>query len=163
MADLNKVILIGRLTHDPDLRFIPSGSAVCTFSLAVNRSFKNKEGNRETDFFNVTAWQKLAETCGKFLSRGSQVALHGRIQIRPYETSTGEKRKATEIIAENVQFLDGFKGRDRDQATAPAEQRETRDIGEKPAATMAPIQNKAPVENEFSNDDLGIDPDDIPF
>ncbi len=103
---LNKVVLIGRLTKDPEIRYLPSGVAVTTFFLAVNRNFTNQQGEREADFLPIVTWRGLAETCSKYLSKGRLVAVAGRIQTRSYETQTGERRYVTEIVADEVQFLD---------------------------------------------------------
>ncbi len=102
---MNKVVLIGRLTKDPELRTTGSGVPACNFSLAVNRNFKNKEGVIEADFFNVTVWRKQAENVNKYCSKGSQVCVEGRIQNRTYEAEDGTKRYVTDIIADRVEFL----------------------------------------------------------
>ncbi|MBI2914614.1 MAG: single-stranded DNA-binding protein [Firmicutes bacterium] len=102
---LNKVILIGRLTADPELRYTPSGVAVTGFTLAVNRSFTNQQGEQETDFIDVVAWRKLAEICAAHLSKGRLVAVEGRLQIRSYDASDGTRRKAAEVVADDVRFL----------------------------------------------------------
>lgn len=104
---MNKVALIGRLTKDPELRFTAgAGTAVTTFTLAVDRGFKNKDGQKEADFINIVAWQKLAETIANYLRKGSLVAIGGRIQTRNYEGNDGKKVYVTEVIAEDMQFLD---------------------------------------------------------
>lgn len=104
---MNIAILIGRLTKDPELRYIPStGKAVTTFSIAVDRGYTGKDGQKITDFFNIQVWGKSAENCANYLSKGRLVAVRGQIQNRSYETATGEKRYITEIQAENVQFLE---------------------------------------------------------
>lgn len=103
---LNRVILIGRLTKDPELRYTPSGVAVATFTLAVDRPFKNQQGERETDFIPIVVWRKLAETCSNYLNKGRLVAADGRLQIRTYDTAEGQRRWVTEVVADNVQFLD---------------------------------------------------------
>ena len=102
----NKVILIGRLTADPEMRFTPSGLPVAKYTLAVNRNFSNKQGERETDFIDVVVWRGLAETCANNLKKGYMVAVDGRLQIRSYEDNQGVRRKAAEVVAENVRFLD---------------------------------------------------------
>ncbi len=102
---MNKVILIGRLTKDPEMRTIPSGAVTTTFSLAVNRPFTNNQGERDTDFFNCIAWRKQAENISKYCQKGSQVAVEGRIQNRSYDAQDGSKRYITEIICDNVTFL----------------------------------------------------------
>ena len=103
---LNKVILIGRLVRDPEPRYTTSGVAVTKFTLAVDRPFPNKQGEREADFIDIVTWQKLAETCANNLSKGRLVAVEGRMQIRSYDDNQGIRRKAVEVIAENVRFLD---------------------------------------------------------
>ena len=103
---MNIAILIGRLTRDPELRYIPSsGRPVATFSLAVDRTFVGKDGQKQADFFNIVVWGKQAENVANYLAKGSQVAVRGNIQNRSYETPNGEKRYITEIVADNVQFL----------------------------------------------------------
>lgn len=103
---LNKVILIGRLTRDPELKYTPNGTAVATFTLAINRKF-NKD---ETDFIDIVVWRGLAENCANFLGKGRLVAVDGRLQVRTYETQDGSKRKVTEVIADDVRFLDKATG-----------------------------------------------------
>ena len=112
---LNQVVLIGRLTHDPELRYTAgSGIPVASFSLAVNRSFTNQQGERETDFINIVTWRKQAESVANYLKKGSLAAVTGRLQIRSYDDSQGVKRKVAEVVADNVQFLD--RGRSSEQA-----------------------------------------------
>ncbi len=102
---MNKVILIGNLTRDPELTETPSGIAVCRFAIAVSRDYANSEGNRETDFFNITVWRGRAENCGKYLKKGNKVAVYGSIQTRSYEDKDGIKRNITDIVASEVEFL----------------------------------------------------------
>ena len=103
---MNKVFLIGRLTRDPELRYTSSNIPVASFSIAVNRTFANQNGEREADFINIVVWRKQAENCKNYLNQGSQVAIDGRIQTRNYEDQNGQKRYVTEVVADNVQFLD---------------------------------------------------------
>ncbi|HHX77905.1 MAG TPA: single-stranded DNA-binding protein [Firmicutes bacterium] len=104
---MNKAILIGRLTRDPELRYTPAnGIPVATFTLAVNRPFTNQQGEREADFIPIVVWRKQAENCANYLSKGSQVALEGRIQVRSYEDKDGQRRWVTEVVADTVSFLD---------------------------------------------------------
>lgn len=102
---LNKVILIGRLTKDPELRYTPSGVAVATFILAVDRPFTNQQGERDTDFIPIKVWRKQAENCAKYIGKGSLVAVDGRIEVRSFEQD-GQRRWITEVVADNVRFLD---------------------------------------------------------
>ena len=114
---MNKVFLIGRLTRDPELRYTGSNVAVATFSLAVNRPFTNQAGEREADFINIVVWRKQAENVKNYLTQGSQVAIDGRIQTRSYDGEDGKKRYVTEVIADNVQFLDSKSSRNEADAT----------------------------------------------
>ena len=102
---MNKVILIGNLTRDPELTETPSGVPVCRFAIAVSRDYADSQGNRETDFFNITTWRGKAETCGKYLKKGNKVAVCGSLQNRSYEDKDGIKRTATDVIASDVEFL----------------------------------------------------------
>lgn len=102
---MNRVIIIGNLTRDPEVKTTQSGTSVCTFSVAVNRRFANHDGVRETDFLNVVAWRQLADLCGKYLAKGRKVCVEGSIQTRTYNAQDGSKRYVTEIIADNVEFL----------------------------------------------------------
>ena len=107
---LNKTILIGHLTKDPELRYTPSGVAVAQFTLAVNRPFANQDGTREADFIPVVTWRKTAEACANHLRKGSKVAVEGRIQVRHYDNNEGRRVYVTEVVAENVQFLSPANG-----------------------------------------------------
>lgn len=104
---LNKVMLIGRLGKDPEMKYTPSGVTVATFSIATNESYKDKDGKaiENTDWHNVVAWKKLAEICGQYLKKGSTVYIEGKIKTRHYDHKDGTKRYVTEIIAENMQML----------------------------------------------------------
>ena len=103
---LNRVVLIGRLTADPRLSYTQNGVAVTTFRIAVDRPFKNQQGERETDFFGIVTWRKLAEVCAHNLNKGRLVAVEGRLQTRSYQAQDGSTRWVTEVVAENVRFLD---------------------------------------------------------
>ena len=104
---VNKVILVGRLGKDPELRYTPSGTAVATFSMATTENFKDRDGNRQekTEWHNIVAWRQLAEICGKFLHKGKQVYIEGKIQTRSYDDRDGNKRYITEIVADQMQML----------------------------------------------------------
>ena len=102
---MNKVILVGNLTRDPELSETPSGVAVCRFSIAVSRDYANAEGTRDVDFFNITVWRGRAENCGKYLKKGNKVAVVGSLQTRSYEDKDGIKRNVTDIVANEVEFL----------------------------------------------------------
>lgn len=102
---LNRIILIGRLVADPQLRYTQSGIAVGNFRIAVDRPFTNQQGERETDFIDIVTWRRLAETCANNLGKGRLIGVEGRLQIREYEYE-GQRRRAAEVVADNVQFLD---------------------------------------------------------
>jgi single-strand DNA-binding protein len=102
---INRVVLVGRLTKDPELKYTPNGIAVATFTLAVNRQFSNPQGEREADFLNIVVWRKAAENVANFLKKGSLAGVDGRIQVRTYEQD-GRRQYFTEIVADNVQFLE---------------------------------------------------------
>ncbi len=104
---MNKAILIGRLTRDPELRYTSSNRAVCQFTVAIDRPFMNQaSGQREADFINVVAWDKTGENVGKYMTKGRLIAVEGRIQTRNYDNSEGRKVYVTEVVASNVQFLE---------------------------------------------------------
>ena len=108
-ASFNKVLLIGNLTRDPELRYVPSGTAVATFTVAVNRVYTSQAGEKkeEVSFVKIVVWGRRAEVCGEYLSKGSPVFIEGRLQSRSWEGQDGQKRSTTEVIADNVQFLRG--------------------------------------------------------
>lgn len=103
---LNRIILIGRLTADPQLRYTANGNAVTNFTLAVNKSFVGQDGERGADFIDVVVWRKLAEACANHLAKGRLAAVEGRLEIRSYEDKQGVRRKAAEVVADNVRFLE---------------------------------------------------------
>ena len=102
---LNRIVLIGRLTRDPELRYTQNGVAVASFNLAVDRNYKNANGEKETDFIDIDVWRQQAENCANYLSKGKLAAVDGSLRIRTYETSEGQKRKAVSVLADSVQFL----------------------------------------------------------
>lgn len=103
---INRVVLVGRLTKDPDLRYTPQGTAVARFTLAVNRTFSNSNGEKEADFINCTVWRKQAENTANFLKKGSLAGVEGRIQTGSYEGQDGKRVYTTEVVADSVQFLE---------------------------------------------------------
>ena len=121
MASLNKVLLMGNLTRPPELRYTPSGAAVADMRLAVSRNYTTQSGEKrdETAFLTVIAWGKTAENCSEYLDKGSQILVEGRIQTRDWEGKDGQKRSATEIVAERVQFLSRLKSGGSSAAPAP--------------------------------------------
>jgi single-strand DNA-binding protein len=124
----NRIVLIGRLTRDPELRYLPSGAPVAGFTLAVDRPFKNQAGERETDFVTITTWRKLAEQASRYLDKGRLVAVEGRLQIRSYEMQDGQRRRVAEVVANGIRFLDSGK-RNGQRAAAVAEaQQQTAEV-----------------------------------
>lgn len=123
---LNRVILVGRLVRDPELRVTPSGVSVASFTVACDRPYVNQQGARETDFIDVVVWRKLAETVANHLAKGRLVALQGRLQIRSYETQDGQRRKVAEVVADEVRFLD--RPRDAAGEVFPEAEEEDADI-----------------------------------
>lgn len=121
---MNKVILIGNLTRDPELSETNSGISVCRLSLAVSRPYPNADGTRETDFFNIVVWRTKAENCAKYLKKGRKVAVSGTLQNRSYEDKDGIKRNVTEVIAEDVEFLSPHQSDDEPEETVVSARRE---------------------------------------
>jgi single-strand DNA-binding protein len=149
---LNRSVLVGRLTADPTLKFTPNGVAVATFTLAVNRSFTNAQGEREVDFINCVVWRKPAENVANFLKKGSLAGVDGRIQTRNYEGQDGKRIYVTEVLAESVQFLDS-KPRN--------EEGHTNTMGTQQNHSHS--QNK-PLDDPFAGSgQLDISNDDLPF
>lgn len=107
---MNKAILIGNLTRDPEMRTGASGVPVCTFTLAINRRFANKQGVREADFINIVTFKQKAELCARYLTKGRKVAVEGSIQTRSYDAQDGTKRHVTEVVADEVEFIGGAGG-----------------------------------------------------
>ena len=157
---MNKVYLIGNLTRDPEIRATQAGVTVCNFSIAVNRRYRNANGQQETDFFNIVAWRQLADLCGKYLTKGKKVAVTGSIQTRTYEAQDGSKRNAFDIVADEVEFLSpAGAGSMSGEAphTAPA-------VG----ATSAPLADSVPQPASYGSNEPGfssvaVDDDELPF
>ncbi|KMJ56472.1 single-stranded DNA-binding protein [Alkalihalophilus sp. As8PL] len=162
---LNRVVLVGRLTKDPELRYTPSGVAVANFTLAVNRAFSNQQGEREADFINCVVWRKPAENVANYLKKGSLAGVDGRIQTRSYDNNEGRRVFITEVVAESVQFLEP-KGSNQGQGNAfPSG-------GSPTGGNDYSRQNQQPNrqsggfnDDPFANDGKPIDisDDDLPF
>lgn len=122
MASLNRVVLVGNLTRDPELRYLPSGTPVCNLGIAVNSRRKDSDGQwiEEANFFDIAAFGKQAENCSQFLAKGSQVAVDGRLRSRSWETNEGQKRSKVEVVADSVQFLGKPSGRSSETPAPPA-------------------------------------------
>ena len=147
MANLNKVFLIGNLTRDPELRYIPSGTAVSTFTVASNRAYTSAAGEKKEEacFVRVVTWARQAELAAEYLSKGSPVFVEGRLQSRNWETPDGQKRSTIEVVAQNIQFLGRGKG-------AGAGARSAAETGAQPPPAEEPMGNpegsEAPAETE---------------
>lgn len=126
---MNKIILIGNLTRDPELRVTSSSISVCNITLAVNREHVNDDGSRVADFFNVKIWREQAVNCSKYLHKGSKIAVTGSLQNRSYEDQNGNVRYATEIIAQNVEFL-SYNGESQSSDEAEAKSEEPTEVSE---------------------------------
>lgn len=132
MAGLNRVILIGNLTDDPELRYTQSGRARTSFSIAVNRRWRDAQGNlqEETTFVPIVVWGSQAENCANYLAKGRLVAVDGRLRIRTFEPEEGERRKITEVVAQTVQFLGGGKREEGLEAVEAKAEVEEKEAGE---------------------------------
>jgi single-strand DNA-binding protein len=151
---INRVVLVGRLTKDPELRYTPSGVANATFTLAVNRPFSNQQGEREADFLNIVIWRKQAENVANFLKKGSMAGVDGRVQSRSYEGSDGKRVYVTEIVAESVQFLEP-KGQNNQGNANTSQTQNNGNTG----------QNRRLDDDPFANNGKPIDisDEDLPF
>lgn len=148
MANVNKVLLIGRLTRDPELRYTPNGTAVCDFGLAVGRKWKSPDGSwkEETCFVDVTVWQKQAENCAEYLKKGREAFVEGRLVLDQWQAPDGQKRSKLKVVALNVQFLGG-----RPAGAAPAASGE----GSHPPPTDGPPE---PAPTDGPPEDAGAEP-----
>ncbi|CAM4391341.1 single-stranded DNA-binding protein [Paenibacillus phoenicis] len=156
---LNRVILIGRLTRDPELRYTPAGVAVTQFTLAVDRPFTSQGGEREADFIPVVTWRQLAETCANYLRKGRLTAVEGRIQVRNYENNEGKRVYVTEVIADNVRFLES----NREGGAGGGGTREESPFGG--GSSRGGGFSRSNQNDPFSDDGKPIDisDDDLPF
>lgn len=172
---INRVVLVGRLTKNPELRYTPNGVAVASFTIAVNRPFSNQQGDRETDFIPVVVWRRQAENAANFLTKGSLAGVDGRIQTRNYENNEGRRVYITEVIADSVQFLEPKGTRHADGndfgSGAPAPSNGNNGFGSQSGnrpntnANNNNNQNAPSFEDPFANDSKPIDisDDDLPF
>jgi single-strand DNA-binding protein len=156
VRSLNKVMLIGNLTRDPNLRYTPNGTAVCSFGLATNRSWTNADGGdkqERTEFHNTVSWAKLAEICGQLLHKGDKVYLEGRLQTREWKGEDEQNRRTTEIVIDNMILLrsvGGYKAADN------------QDKQDEQAGDEEVVEDKAPAAKEAPEEEEDI-ADDIPF
>ena len=158
---MNKVMLIGRLTAKPELRYTPSNVPYSRFSLAVNRPFNSQQGERGTDFINIVIWRKQAENVCNFLDKGSLVSVEGRIQTRTYDAQDGTKRYATDVIAENIELL----GSRRDNAGQPVNAYVDTTSQIYPDAPSAEVGTDISSEDPFKDfgNEVSLSDDDLPF
>ncbi|WP_440894948.1 single-stranded DNA-binding protein [Amphibacillus sp. Q70] len=143
---LNRVVIVGRLTKDPDLRYTANGKAVANFTIAVNRPFSNQQGNREADFINCVIWNKSAENLANYMSKGSLIGIDGNLQSRNYDGKDGKRVYVTEVVAGSVQFLESK------NKTASNENK---------SQSNTPNNNIEPTQDDMSP--IDISDDDLPF
>lgn len=163
---LNRVVLVGRLTKDPELRYTPSGVAVANFTLAVNRPFSNQQGDREADFINCVVWRKPAENVANFLTKGSLAGVDGRVQTRSYDNNEGRRVYVTEIVAESVQFLEPRNSQNNQQNSGSQSNNNFAQGGYAPNQNDNRQQQQGGYKDDpFANDGKPIDisDDDLPF
>lgn len=168
---INNVVLVGRLTKDPDLRFTSSGSAVATFTLAVNRNFTNHSGNREADFISCVIWRKPAETLANYARKGTLLGVTGRIQTRSYENQQGQRVYVTEVVCENFQLLESRSTAEQRQGNqAPSNNQPTQNYSNNNSSNQNYSQNRNPMPDFDRNSDpfisgatIEISDDDLPF
>lgn len=146
---MNRTILVGRLTRDPELKYTGTGVAVANFTVAINRPFKNQAGEQEADFINCVIWRKPAENLANYMKKGSQVGVDGRLQSRTYEGQDGKTVFVTEVVADSVQFLD-TKGSQNNQSQ-----------GNQPQKSQPTQQSSDPLKG--SGEPVDIDDSDLPF
>ena len=147
---LNKIFIMGRLTRDPELRRTQNGTAVTSFTLAVDRDFKNADGTKDTDFIDVVAWRNTAEFVSKYFSKGRMAVVSGRLQIRNWEDKDGNKRKTAEIVAESVYFGDSKRDGQNASAAAPT----SSEFKPLPSTTPVPFSAPDMPQMEIGDDDL---------
>lgn len=144
---INNVVLVGRLTKDPDLRYTANGTGVATFTLAVNRNFTNQDGNRDADFINCVIWRKSAETLANYAKKGTLLGVTGRIQTRSYENQQGQRVYVTEVVADNFQLLESRSNNEKRQDDKSQRNTNTNNVESDP----------------FNGSSIDIGDDDLPF
>lgn len=162
---INRVVLVGRLTKDPELRYTPNGIAVARFTLAVNRTFSSQSGEREADFINCVVWRKQAENTANFLKKGSLAGVEGRIQTGSYEGQDGKRVYTTEVVADSVQFLEprnASGGGDRGQAAPYGNAPQSNQYGSNQPSNQ---QNYTRMDDDpfASSGPIEVSDDDLPF
>src|SRR5690625_1896926 len=162
---LNRVVIVGRLTRDPDLRYTPNGVAVANFTVAATRPFTNQQGNREADFINCVVWRKPAEYLANYMKKGNLIGVDGRLQSRSYEGQDGKTVYVTEVVADSVQFLEP-KGSSQGGGQSPAGSQSNQSYNQNQGQNQNQNQNQdRKSDNPFKNDGEPIDisDDDLPF
>ncbi|MFC0188462.1 single-stranded DNA-binding protein [Fictibacillus aquaticus] len=148
---LNRVVLVGRLTADPQLKYTPNGVAVANFTLAVNRPFSNQQGEKEADFINCVVWRKPAESASQYLKKGSLAGVDGRMQTRSYDNNQGQRVYVTEVMAESVQFLEPRNQQSDNSRSDSANQRNQQQ------------QQRQNEPDPFAGGSISISDEDLPF
>ncbi|MDZ5471664.1 single-stranded DNA-binding protein [Bacillus sp. 31A1R] len=166
---MNRVVLVGRLTKDPELRYTPNGVPVASFTLAVNRTFTNQQGEREADFINCVIWRKPAENVANFLKKGSLAGVDGRVQTRSYDGQDGKRVYVTEVLAESVQFLEPKSTSGGNAGNFGGSREQGSPFGGNNYQNQPPRNNNQGYtrvdEDPFANDggQIDISDDDLPF
>lgn len=171
MFSLNRAQIVGNLTRDPEMRYTPNGQAVCSFGVATNRRWRDKDGNTQeaTEFHNIVAWRKLAEITSQYLKKGNKVYVEGRLQTRTWEGQDGTRRNRTEIVAENLIFLTP-KGSAPEPMPAdigekieefPSAEETPKEVPQKSAEKPAKKETKKAEKEETDSEDINLD--EIPF
>jgi len=173
---INKAIILGNLTRDPELKYTPNGAAVCTFGVATNRSWTTNEGQIKEDvqYHRVVAWNKVAELCGKLLAKGKKVYIEGRLSYRSYVGKDGQQRSITEIVLEDFIVLSNgrraesqteseYQTAEPKQVKKPEEKKEEPEEKEEKITKKEKKEEKPDKEKEEEDEEESIDPDDIPF
>lgn len=158
---INRVVLVGRMTRDPELRRTPQGDAVTSFTLAVNRNYTSRDGQQQADFINCVVWRKPAENVERYCSKGSLVGVEGRIQTRSYDNSQGQKVYVVEVICDSVQFLETRAARERNQFQSQPQPQQQMQQNNDNFYDMKTVELEKEFDNSFNTYD--IMEDDIQF
>lgn len=153
---LNRAVIVGRLTRDPDLRYTPSGLAVSNFTVAANRPFKNQQGEQEADFIGCVAWRKQAENLANYMKKGQMIGVDGRIQTRNYKAEDGKTVYVTEVLAESIQFLEPKRNGGQQQSNNYGQMQNNHQYQQAP-----PIQESNSIQQE--GEEINIEDPDLPF
>ncbi|MDR1568825.1 MAG: single-stranded DNA-binding protein [Streptococcaceae bacterium] len=160
---INNVVLVGRLTKDPELRYTPSGQGVATFTLAVNRAFKNQAGEREADFIQCVIWRQQAENLANWAKKGALIGVTGRIQTRNYENNQGQRVYVTEIVADSFQMLESRSARGVEGQNAPQQNQGSYSSNSYQAQDTPKAPNLGSNNGPFGTSPIDISDDDLPF